>query len=173
MASDRAVWGTTDGKCGLGPRPRAVSRPHVRPRGRRAIRSSLPCMTRLLLSTRTSPGKPWNGSCRSGRRGPKSSASQSRPRRGSASAIANDGEQALGAGRKRSQGGGVAQHSHARSNIVALLRARPPQARRHRRLRPNSGLCRRDRPLAGGRRHHTTSGPDGRSRGGACESELK
>ena len=26
--------GTTDGKCGLGPRPRAVSRPHVRPRGR-------------------------------------------------------------------------------------------------------------------------------------------
>ena len=35
----------------------------------------------------------------------------------------------------------MAQHSHARSNIVALLRARPPQARRHRRLRPNSGLC--------------------------------
>jgi hypothetical protein len=24
MASDRAVWGTTDGKCGLGARPRAA-----------------------------------------------------------------------------------------------------------------------------------------------------
>ena len=33
----------------------------------------------------------------------------------------------------------MAQHSHTRSNVVALLRA-PPRARRHRRLRPNSGL---------------------------------
>ena len=34
----------------------------------------------------------------------------------------------------------MAQRSHMRSNIVALLRARPRRARRHRRLRPNSGL---------------------------------
>ena len=32
----------------------------------------------------------------------------------------------LGRDEREAKGGGVAQHSHARSNIVALLRARPP-----------------------------------------------
>lgn len=32
-----------------------------------------------------------------------------------------------------------AQHSHAHRTFVALLRARPPRARRHQRLRPNCG----------------------------------
>ena len=73
-----------------------------------------------------------------------------------------NGEQALGRG-ERDAKGKKAQHTHARSNIVAVLRARRPRARRHRRLRLILGVCRRDRPLAGGRRHDMTSGPVGRS----------
>src|SRR3984957_9380321 len=34
MASDRALWRAIDRERGLGPRPRAAGRPHVRPRGR-------------------------------------------------------------------------------------------------------------------------------------------
>jgi hypothetical protein len=45
----------------------------------------------------------------------------------------------LGAAKEKPKEEG-AQHSHARNNIVAVLRARRSRARRHRRLRPNSGL---------------------------------
>jgi hypothetical protein len=70
--------------------------------------------------------------------------------------------------------GEEAQHTPARTNIVALLRARRPRAPRHRRLRPNSGraLTRSPALEEGGtiRRQGQTADPRWRC---VCEGELK
>ena len=173
MAPDRAVWGTTDGKCGLGPRPRAASRPHVRPRGR-----GLPDrLYRARRDCRRAPGHrqgnhraDYVGAAAVGRKARRPGQGQGVGRQALSQMTES---RPLGRDEREAKGGG-GRNIAMRAATSWRCSARPPRARRHRRLRPNSALCRRDRPLAGGRRHHTTSGPDGRSRWRCVyEGELK